>query len=335
MDERATMRVKSLALEITGQCQNTCKSHCYAQSGPMNSHGTMTRDDWFALLDQAAGLGVTMVQYIGGEPTLHPYLPQLIGRALSLGMRVEVFSNLVHIRPSMWQAFEHDGVTLATSYYSNNATEHEKITGGRGSYARTRANIVEAIRRRIPLRASLVHVLDEQNIDGARAELRQLGVTGDIRVDRVRAIGNGAAANTTFHNPAELCGRCGTDRAAVNPDGVVTPCVMSRWMASGSVQSQSLAEILNGPDWFGHMAVIPRRRRGGCVPDSCTPREDSCQPSPGTTTACNPDSDSSDCAPAEEEACNPAWEDAITACNPDSDGSDCAPAETEACNPAY
>lgn len=302
--------IRSLALEITGKCQNTCASHCYAKSGPGGSHGSMTRDDWFEVLDQAAGLGVVMVQYIGGEPTLHPNLPQLIERALSLGMRVEVFSNLVHIRPSMWEVFARPGVRLATSYYSDSAQEHEKITGGRGSYVRTKSNIIEATRRRIPLRASLVHVLDGQRIDAARAELRRIGVLGEIRTDRVRAIGNGEASTLKIHDPAELCGRCGTDRAAVNPDGVVTPCVMSRWLTSGDLRQQTLAEILNGSEWREHMAVIPQRE-GSCIPQTCTPAEDSCQPSPGVlegkATGCNPDQDGDDCSPAETPACNPSY----------------------------
>ncbi len=300
MDERTAVGVTSLALEITGQCQNTCKTHCYAQSGPTGSHGTMTRENWFALLAQASELGVTMVQYIGGEPTLHPYLPQLINRALSLGIRVEVFTNLIHIRPSMWHAFEQDGVTLATSYYSNHAAEHEKITGGRGSYARTKANVAEAIRRGIPLRAGIIHVLEEQNVNGALAELRQLGVTGHIGIDRVRAIGNGNTTGVNIHSPAELCGRCGSDRAAINPDGIVTPCVMSRWMTAGTIRQQSLAEILTGPAWADQMATIPRNA-GTCVPDTCTPQEDSCQPSPGQT-GCAPDD--SACQPG-QPACLP------------------------------
>ncbi|MFE0138209.1 radical SAM protein [Streptomyces sp. NPDC059037] len=303
-------QLSSLALEITGQCQNTCASHCYAQSGPSGNHGSMTRDDWFELLDQAAGLGVVMVQYIGGEPTLHPYLPQLISRALGLGMEVEVFTNLVHVRPSMWEIFARPGVRLATSYYSNSAAEHEEITGGRGSYARTKSNIIEAIRRGIPLRASLVHVLEEQQIDGARAELRRIGVTGEIRADRVRAIGNGESGGLPVHNPAELCGRCGTDRAAINPDGVVTPCVMSRWLTAGTLRDRTLREILTGPEWRGHMATIPRWE-GSCIPQTCTPAEDSCQPSPGghegKTEGCNPDQDGSDCSPAETPACNPKY----------------------------
>ncbi|KOG87880.1 hypothetical protein ADK38_22910 [Streptomyces varsoviensis] len=280
LDERGAIGVTSLALEITGQCQNTCPMHCYARSGPAKGHGTMTDEDWFTLLDQAAGLGVTMVQYIGGEPTRHPRLPQLIGHAVSLGIRVEVFSNLVHIRPSMWRAFTRHGVTLATSYYSDDAAVHEKVTGGRGSYGRTKANIAEAVQRGIPLRVGIIHVLDGpdgQNTDGARAELRRLGVTGEIGVDRVRAIGNGGTTRLDAGAPAELCGRCGTDRAAVGPDGIVTPCVMARWMAAGD---QPLAEILSGPEWAGRMAAIPRAA-GSCAPGACTPREDSCQPSPG------------------------------------------------------
>ncbi|MFF7232761.1 radical SAM protein [Streptomyces sioyaensis] len=296
---RPTTQLRSLALEITGQCQNTCASHCYATSGPHGSHGTMTRDDWCALLNQAAGLGVAMVQYIGGEPTLHPHLPQLIDHALSRGMRVEVFSNLVHVRPPMWRAFSRPGVSLATSYYSHHATEHEQITGGRGSYARTKANIAETVRRGIPLRAGIIHVHDGQAIEGARAELRRLGVTGTIGVDRVRAIGN-ASGGLEVHNPAELCGRCGTDRAAINPDGVVTLCVMSRWLTAGDVRTQGLAEILAGPEWVDRMAVIPRSA-GGCVPDTCTPKEDSCQPSPGVD-GCTPDD--SACQPG-QPACLP------------------------------
>ncbi|MEV0260687.1 radical SAM protein [Streptomyces sp. NPDC050617] len=290
----------SLALEITGQCQNTCPLHCYARSGPTEGHGSMTREDWFTLLDQAAGLGIAAVQYIGGEPTRHPCLPQLIGHAVSLGIRVEVFSNLVHIRPSMWRAFAHAGVTLATSYYSDDAAEHEKITGGRGSYARTRANIAEAIQRGIPLRVGVIHVLDGQHTAGALAELRRLGVTGEIGVDRVRAIGNGGTTGPDIRDPAELCGHCGTDRAAVSPDGIVTPCVMSRWMVAGAVRRQPLADILTGSAWADRMAAIPRAT-GNCVPDTCTPKEDSCQPSPGVDPCVPKDSP---CGPG-KPACLP------------------------------
>lgn len=65
----------------------------------------MTAADWRRVITQAAALGVTMVQFIGGEPTLHPHLSELITHALSVGVQVGVFSNLVHVTSGLWEVF--------------------------------------------------------------------------------------------------------------------------------------------------------------------------------------------------------------------------------------
>jgi hypothetical protein len=116
----------------------------------------MSRNDWARVIDDVAELGVGMVQFIGGEPTLHPALPDLLDRALGCGLQVEVFSNLTHISDQLWDSFSQPGVSLATSYFSDIAGEHEAITTQRGSHARTKANIAEALRRGIPLRAGVI-----------------------------------------------------------------------------------------------------------------------------------------------------------------------------------
>jgi len=67
-------------LEITGNCQLRCE-HCYAESGPQGTDGAMTMADWARVIDQVTALGATMVQFIGGEPTLHRGLPDLVRRA--------------------------------------------------------------------------------------------------------------------------------------------------------------------------------------------------------------------------------------------------------------
>ncbi|WP_235878144.1 radical SAM protein [Saccharopolyspora karakumensis] len=124
-------------LEITGRCQLECR-HCYAESGPAGDHGGMTDTDWRRVIDEAAEAGVKMVQFIGGEPTLHPSLPALIDHTRTRGIEVEVFSNLVHVRLALWEVFAQPGVRLATSYYSTDAAEHAQITK-RQTYARTKA----------------------------------------------------------------------------------------------------------------------------------------------------------------------------------------------------
>ena len=308
----ASSQIRFLALDITRTCQAQC-DHCYNSSGPSGTNGEMTREDWLDVLGQAARMGVTRVQFIGGEVTLHDDLADLVTYALELGISVEVFSNLIHVRPILWPTLRQRGVTLATSYYSDRADEHERITRHRGSYAKTKANIAKAVAFGIPLRAALVDVFDKQRINGAAAELKAMGVT-NIRTDRVRGIGRGAEEGQG-QDPAELCGHCTRGRAAVMPNGDVGGCVMSGgMMVAGNVLKAPLAAIVGSQGWLDIAARVPQPGRDACVPDSCTPREDSCQPSPGAdpwvefrATGCNPDSDGEDCAPAESDACGPSY----------------------------
>lgn len=299
--------LRSLALDITRKCQAACVT-CYNESGPTGDHGSMTRQDWLSVLDQTAEMGAVQVQFIGGEPTLHPDLPELVDHALNLGLNIQVFSNLIVISRLMWRVLRQRGVTVATSYYSDDAAEHEAITKRRGSYRHTKANIRKAIRYRIPVRAALVDVQDGQRLEQATAELRSLGVTS-IRTDRVRGIGRGAGAGDA-HDISELCGHCTKGRAAVLPDGSVAGCVMSGGMMNaGDVRTEPLASIIGNDIWRQFAASVPGIQATDCNPD---------------VDGCNPDIN-----------CGPDDRLTVTACGPDSDGSDCAPAETEACGPSY
>ncbi|ETA02420.1 radical SAM protein [Frankia sp. B2] len=250
-----------LWLEITGRCQLAC-SHCYAESGPTAGHGTMTVDDWHKVIDDAAGLGVRQVAMIGGEPTLHPALPDLVGYALAAGLTVEIFSNLVRVPAELWPTLMRLGVRLATSYYAASAADHDRVTGRAGSHALTRANLIEVLRRSIPLRVGIVGGGDAA--DRAHSDLLGLGVT-NIRRDVVRAFGRAAG-----HDGATAggCGHCGLGRAAVLPDGRITPCVMSRGLDGGNVRDTPLAGLLAGKQWQAAVESVPRSRMGPCDPDS-------------------------------------------------------------------
>jgi len=286
--ESPTTAPRFVALEITGACQLQC-TQCFAASGPTGTHGEMTADDWRRVISEAAALGVGEAQLIGGEPTTHPAWAELVDHSLSLGLQVEVYSNLFHIKPAWWRLFARDGVKLATSYYSDRAGEHDAITTRPGSYARTRENIAEAVRRGIPLRAGIVSVLPGQRVTEARRELEALDVTA-IRTDRTRRLGR-ASLPGSGTDAAELCGRCGHGQAAVLPSGEVTPCVMSRWLTTGNVRERGLGAILGGEAWAAALRTIPPRADGNpCDPD------------------CKPASDGGDCSPAEQDACDPKYD---------------------------
>ncbi|KND29452.1 radical SAM protein [Streptomyces acidiscabies] len=270
--------IRSLELEITGKCQLTC-THCLSESRPQATHGTMTPEDWRAVIIDAAALNVRSIQLIGGEPTTHPRWREFTELGLSLGLRVEVYSNLFHVAPDWWEVFERDGVTLATSYYSDDPAEHDKVTGREGSYARTRCNIREAVTRGITLRAGIVDVLPGQHVAEARAELESMGVTR-ISTDRERAVGR-AALPGMKPSLDELCGQCTRRLAAVLPNGDLAGCVLSRAFPAGNVRETRLADLFGGAAWAELAASIPAPRTDPCAPDdqACQPGQPACLPS--------------------------------------------------------
>ncbi|WP_234347342.1 radical SAM/SPASM domain-containing protein [Streptomyces specialis] len=270
-----------LWLDLTRKCQLACV-HCYNASGPDGTHGTMTRQDWINLLDQAAASGVRSVQLIGGEPTMHPDFTDLVEHALSLRLKVEVFSNMVRLMDTWWELFQREGVSLATSYYSDQSGQHNAMTG-RPSHGRTRTNIAKAVQLGIPLRVGIIVGSDQQRAVQARRELEALGVR-NVHIDRVRPFGRGAQGSD--QDAGNLCGQCGTGKAAIGPTGEVSPCVFSGWLGVGNVRDTPLAAILSGIA----MARANDTIRGATKSGQCDP---GCEPN----AECDPGYPLSDCSP--------------------------------------
>lgn len=268
--------VNRIWAELTGKCQLEC-THCYAQSGPSGSHGKMTAQDWMNVTDDAHTLGASMVQFIGGEPTMHPQFPAILSHAIDIGISVEVYTNLVHVTDEVWELLTAPNASLAFSYYSREPAQHNAVTM-RGSHAATRRNAVKAVSLGIPVRAGVIDTGTGQ-ASGAIDDLHDMGITR-IGTDRVRAIGRGGR-----NDISELCGRCGYGVAAVSPDGNVWPCIFSRWMTVGNVLTSPLADIMAGPAMADAVARIPQGRRSECAPD--------CSPSAN----CSPGSPPSSCRP--------------------------------------
>ncbi|MGY4959002.1 radical SAM/SPASM domain-containing protein [Streptomyces nigrescens] len=271
--EKTTTRL--LWLDLTRKCQLNC-THCYNASGPDGTHGTMTREDWISVLDQAAAHGVRNIQFIGGEPTMHPNFADLVDHALTIGLNVEVYSNLVHVSNECWKVFQRKGLSLATSYYSGQAEEHDAMTGRR-SHHRTRANIEKAVQLAIPVRVGLITADEGQHVTDTQQDLEALGVS-KIRVDHVRPFGR--AAQGQAPDLSKLCGRCGTGRAAISPTGEVSPCVFSGSMGVevGNVQDSPLATILSGSAMAEANASIRAATMGGDDDDDDGGNDDECSP---------------------------------------------------------
>lgn len=274
-------------LEVTGLCNEFC-DHCYADSSPKGTHGTMTVEEWLSVIDQLAEIGADDVQFIGGEPTLYPNLPVLIRHAHGSGLSVEVFSNMTHIRDDLWETFTDCGVKLATSYYSDTAEDHDSVTRLRGSHRKTRANVEKALSLDIPLRGGVVAVQSGQRVQEAARDLETLGVSM-VGGDRTRAFGRASkGASPTI---ADLCGHCAHEKCAIGPNGDVWPCVLGRFLNIGNVLDAPLSEIWGGAKMAEVLADITAVHGEGaqsCTPPQFLPMCGPCGPCPPSVGHCDP-----------------------------------------------
>ncbi|MGW2542909.1 radical SAM protein [Kitasatospora sp. NPDC001574] len=273
-------------LEVTGFCNEEC-DHCYADSGPQGTHGKMTADNWRSVLDQLAAMGTKNVQFIGGEPTLYPHLGDLIIYARGRGLAVEVFSNMTYITPALWDVFKSAGTSLATSYYSDQADQHDAVTQHRGSHRKTRANVARAIELGIPIRGGVVTTRPGQRAAEALHDLISLGVE-EVGGDRVRAFGR--ASRGAAPKVADLCGHCAHEKCAILPDGTVSPCVLGRFISVGNVLETSLAEIWASDRLAEVLAEIEREcdQAQACPPPQFLPMCGPCSPCVPSVGVCDP-----------------------------------------------
>jgi MoaA/NifB/PqqE/SkfB family radical SAM enzyme len=329
--------LRFLWLEITAKCNLFC-SHCYADSGPQGDlYGDMSYGDWARVIDEAAELGCRALQFIGGEPTMHPRLDDLVDHANHRGFDfIEVFTNATRVGKDLIGCFQRGGVHVATSFYSDDPAVHEQITQGKGSWQRTVHGIETVLAAGLPIRVGVIET--ERNAGhGPRAIefLKGLGVQ-EVRMDRERGVGRGKLVRLGCEGERyeELCGECWKARLCVTSGGDVFPCVFSRATRLGDVRS-GLSGILESakladfgrklrsihecsapapteqrpgdhPESYGRMQncspctppCLPQcPMRPGCHPESCGPMQP-CDPAPGTCTPnCNPPCAPLSCAP--------------------------------------
>jgi Iron-sulfur cluster-binding domain len=153
-----------------------------------------------------------------------------------------------------------------------------------------------------------------QRAGHAQNELAALGVPL-VGYDRLRQVGRGVRDQQV--GTEQLCGHCGNGVVAISPDGVVWPCVFSRWLPIGNVLEAKLAEILAGPEAdrvrteLAQEFAFNNSTQRGYPPQSCRPNCgptcDPCNPrcNPSCQPYCNPSPCEPQCSPRCGPTCNP------------------------------
>ncbi|WBQ12752.1 radical SAM protein [Hyphomonadaceae bacterium BL14] len=293
-------------LELTYQCNLSC-SHCYTESSPdAGVKDKLSYEEYVDVLAGAADLGCRAVQFIGGEPTLHPRLPDLIEAADRLGYEFqEVFSNLTRLPSRVLDSIKTFGVQVATSVYGANPNIHDQITNRPGSHKRTVSNASRLVAEGIPLRVSVICMeANAEHVAETIDFVQSLGVK-NIGVDDIRGFGRASGGSESM---SDLCGNCAGNIACVTADGRVSPCIMSRTWSVGSIQQASFNELITGGGMSKARLEIAAATgnllahgqdttRMSCSP--CAPSDANCAPNCSPNYSCTP------CAPNGSWKCQP------------------------------
>lgn len=290
--DSALSGLEFLWLEVTRKCNLRCV-HCYADATPFQpAAGTMQYADWTNVLQQGYSFGCRAVQFIGGEPTIYPYLPQLVSDAKNIGFTfVEVFTNGTTLNESLVDLFAKYGVRVAFSVYARQAETHDLITQRTGSFEKTIRGIRLALAKRLHTRVGVIAMdANRTKVEETKSFLRDLGVES-VGSDRVRGIGRGSDLLPGLAPMDELCGSCWKAKLAIDADGNAFPCVFSKFLPLGNIR-EGLAPIVESASLQKFRSTLKNRMTAvaPCYPDACDPA--TCYPA---TRPCYPE-----CAPASE-----------------------------------
>ncbi|MBI4981388.1 radical SAM protein [Candidatus Woesearchaeota archaeon] len=242
---------RELTLEITSYCQLKCV-HCYGKfDSTTSSLDTVTEKDWRRLLGEAKKLGTTNIQISGGEPTTAPYLVRLIKFAKGelKFPKVKLYTNAVSMPDEVLEAVKETDTLVKVTFFSYSPIIHDKVTTVPGSHESTSTNIKKMYNLGIRLRAGVVLTLINNGpgeLERTIKHLNELGIY-DVRYDNMHAVGK--ARDLAEENEYKaLCGNCWIGKLAIDSQGYVHPCVMSRFKTLGNILEQSLAEIVANPE---------------------------------------------------------------------------------------
>ncbi len=135
-------------LALTFACQNNCV-HCYA-GGPHKTD-ELTTEQWKAVIDRLHQIGVFILTFTGGEPTLREDLPELLRYAQDKGMVTGLITNGRRLKDKEYvKTLEQTGLDFVQiTLESHKAEIHDFITGTKGSWKETVAGIKNVIPTKI------------------------------------------------------------------------------------------------------------------------------------------------------------------------------------------
>ena len=137
-------------MALTFKCPNNC-IHCYA-GGPHETPELITHQ-WKEVIDQLSQIGVFIVTFTGGEPTMREDLPELLQYAQDKGMVTGLITNGRKLKNEAYvKMLEQAGLDFVQVTLESHLPKiHELITASQGSWKETVTGIKNAVKSQIYL----------------------------------------------------------------------------------------------------------------------------------------------------------------------------------------
>ncbi len=280
---------RQLFVELGARCNERCV-HCYAESSPERTE-ELPLSIIERALDDAKELGFKTVQLTGGDPLVASSCVPAARHAARLGFEtLEIYTNGLALRGSIFDALCELRASFAFSFYSHDASVHDAITRTPGSQRRTADAIRSVLGAGRSARVGIiVFESNRHDLDRTVAFVRELGVASDaIGIDVQRDVGRGEMIERSLswsmpetESAGHREGSAGfTGTACIAYDGQVYPCIFSRHLPLGDLRERSLSDVLEDPmplapahdvdvgAYVGRLACVECRIRSALVSGS-------------------------------------------------------------------
>jgi radical SAM protein with 4Fe4S-binding SPASM domain len=131
-------------LAVTFRCPNNC-IHCYA-GGPHET-AELSTNQWKEVIDRLSQIGVFILTFTGGEPTMREDLPELLQYAQNKGMITGLITNGRKLKDKAYvKTLEAAGLDFAQVTLESHLPKiHDLITASQGSWKETVTGIKNTV----------------------------------------------------------------------------------------------------------------------------------------------------------------------------------------------
>lgn len=274
------------SLEITHRCNFGCQ-HCYMPD--FSSRDRLSTERILRLLHELADMGTLFLTLTGGEMLLRRDWLRIARAARTLGFKLRLFSNASLITPARADAIRELEAGIEISLYSMDPEVFERITGRKGSFARTVRGICLLRERDIEVLLKVPIMTLNWGVIGEVFEFAE-SIGADCRADHKivhkrdgdrspqRLEVPGRLLLSYFRGPYSRCSRPGEGNGAaadgplcaaasrfvsITAAGEVLACNIMPG-SGGNILESGFHEIWEASPWLNHVRSIRRKDLPAC-----------------------------------------------------------------------